>query len=97
MTDSYIKHHAGGGTSIVGPDAMALFRAVSLKSSLQLYQKTGLIPTRGVTLTVMLKLAGQYSGKTYKRTEIDKAKADLQKWIDTMKAALPIEHEGEKK
>lgn len=89
---SEVVVHKSGGTTFAGPDAVNLFRAITLKMSLSLYAKTGMIPTRGVTSTVMLKLAKEYTGKTYKRGEHEKAAADVQVWIDTMKAAMPVTH-----
>ena len=75
----------------VGPDATNLFRAVTLRSALGLL-KVGITPTRGLTTAKALKLATEYTGKKYKRTEIDKAREDIKVWCDTMKAALPVEH-----
>lgn len=90
--DSYI-HVGKGGTSIVGPDATNLYRAIVLRSSIKLYAATGMIPTRGVTITKMLAMAGQYTGKKYKRGQYAEAQADLNVWIETMKSALPITRE----
>lgn len=86
---SYIEH-GKGGTAIVGPDATMLFAAVALRSSINLYMKTGIIPTRGVTITKMLALAKQYTGKVYKAKDKEQAIADLDVWIATMKAAMPV-------
>jgi hypothetical protein len=36
-------------------------------------------------------MATQCTGQTYKRTEIERARADLKVWIATMKSALPTE------
>lgn len=84
-----------GGTSITGKDGMLYYKAITLKSSLSLFIKTGnrIIPTRGVTGPVMLRLASEFSGKTYKRGQYQQALDDLSVWIETMKAALPIEDE----
>jgi hypothetical protein len=89
MNDSII-HHSGGGISFNGPDAVNLFRATALWSALGLYAKTGIKPNRAWTPTVMLKMAGEYSGKTYKRGQHDQARADVKVWMDAMKAALPV-------
>lgn len=80
-----------GGTMFVGPDATNLFRAMTLASSLGLYAKCGIIPTRGVTISKMLAMASQYTGKKYKRGDAAKAQSDVKIWCDAMKAALPIE------
>ena len=90
-TESHITVSTGG-TMFVGPDAVALFRAAALASSLGLYAKCGMIPTRGVTITRMLAMATDITKKKYKRGEAAKAQADIKIWCDAMKAALPIEH-----
>lgn len=87
---SEIVNHPGGGTTITGPDAMLYFKAVTLRSSLKLFAKTGIMPTRGVTGPVMLRIATEITHKAYKRGQYQQALDDLGVWIDTMKAALPI-------
>jgi hypothetical protein len=83
---------AHGITSYDGPDAVALFRATLLRRSLQLYAKTGMIPTRGVTITVMLGHAAALCGKPrYKRTQVAQAIEDVNKWILAMQCAIPVE------
>jgi hypothetical protein len=72
-----------------GSDATQLFRVRMIKSAIELHKKTGLIPTRGVTITKLFKAAGQYTGQTYKRGEHDRAASDLGVWIATMMSALP--------
>lgn len=90
MNDSHIEVNAQGRpTAYVGPDATNFYRARVLQSSLRLYAKTGMIPTRGVTATVLLKLAEPYTGKKYKRGQHEQAAADMDAWISTMNAALP--------
>jgi hypothetical protein len=91
MDDSHITITDNGGMSFVGADAVDLYRVMTLRSSIDLHRKCGLIPTRGVTITKMFKLAGQYTGQTYKRGQHERAIADLTVWIETMKSALPIE------
>jgi hypothetical protein len=95
--NSEIRHHSGGGVTITGKDGMNFYRAVTLKSMIGLHQKTGLIPTRGVSITRMFAMATEYTGKHYKRGGHDEAIADLSVWIETMRAALPITKEGESK
>lgn len=90
MTDSSITISAGG-TTYAGPDATNLFRAKILAGSLGLYAKCGMIPTRGVTITKLLAMATQYTGKKYKRGDAAKAQADVKLWADTMLAGLPVE------
>ena len=38
---------------------------------------------------MMLKMATEYTGKTYKRGQYEQAAADVGVWVDTMRAALP--------
>lgn len=90
MTDSSITLNASGGMTFDGPDAVQLYRAKLLASSLKLYARSGIIPTRGVTITKMLAFASAYTGKRYKRGEAMKAHDDVQAWAAAMMAALPI-------
>jgi hypothetical protein len=91
MTDNSIITHSSNGTMFAGRDATHLYRAAVIKSSLGLLQK-GIQPTRGMTMTKVLKLVTEYTGKTYKRTESNKAINDLIVWIETMKSAIPVEY-----
>lgn len=95
MQTSEINVHKGGGTTYAGPDAVSLFRAKALRSAIWMHMRSGMIPTRGVTITSMFQMAGQYTGKKYKRGAHEAAIADLDVWIDTMRAALPTTVDGE--
>lgn len=87
---SHIGYNAKGeAVSFVGHDATQLYRAAATKAAIKMHKVCGMIPTRGVTITVLFKIASEFSGKKYKRGEHDKAIADLDVWIQTMKAALP--------
>lgn len=88
MTESSIIVNEGS-TTFAGPDAVRLYQAAVIRAALKLLIK-GIRPTRGATLTGTLKLAGQYTGTTYKRSEATLAIADLTIWIETMKSALPV-------
>lgn len=90
----HIEIHAGGGISCVGRDAVNLYRAVTLRQALALYARTGMRLTRGASPTAMLIMATEYTGKAYKRGAYIQAAADVQTWIDTMKAGLPVIREG---
>jgi hypothetical protein len=90
MSDSEIVVSAGG-TMFAGPDATRLFAAATLRSALGLLAK-GITPTRGLTITRALAMCQPYTGKQYKRTQIEQARADLLVWIETMKSALPVVH-----
>lgn len=93
MSDSFIRYSKSRGeaTSYVGRDATELFRVNMIKVSIKLYMKTGMIPTRGVTISKMLKMAEQYTGRKYKKSEAAYAVEDLHNWVTTMVSALPIE------
>ena len=91
--NSEVVLHASGGTTFAGPDAMKLFKAITLRSAIRMHQRSGMIPTRGVTITKMFALAGEFTAKRYKRGEHEQALADLDVWIATMKAAMPITDE----
>ena len=90
---SEIIHHDTGATTFAGRDAVNLFRAITLKSALGLYAKSKLLTTRGLTPTLMLTLAGEYTGKKYKRGQHAQAAEELDAWIQTMRCALPITHQ----
>jgi hypothetical protein len=93
MSDSYVKYDKEGHlVGFVGPDATRMFQAMVLRNGLGLMSK-GIKPNRGWTIYGALKTASMFTGKKYKRTEVEKARDDLKLWIDTMKAALPNEEE----
>lgn len=82
-----------GGTMFVGPDAIALYRAVSIRGALRLYAQSGIVMTRGMTPTKLLKAASAYTGKDYGRGNVNKCQAavkELDQWIAAMRAALPV-------
>lgn len=89
MTDQSAITYHNGGTTFTG-DGIELYRAATLRSALKLYAACGMIPTRGFTITKMLKLATQYTGKPYKRGDAAKAAADMKDWVDAAKAAMPV-------
>lgn len=80
--------HSNGGVMFAGAAAVDVFRAITLKSAIKM-SAAGMIPTRGFTLTKGLKMATQYTGKPYKRTQATQAIADLQAVIDSARAAIP--------
>lgn len=89
---SRIVPHQSGGITFEGKDAVKLYGVMSLKSAIGLHSKTGMVPTRGVTITKMLASATTVTGKPYKgKDKHAKAMADLQVWIDAAKCAMPIE------
>lgn len=91
MPDSYVKYNENGdAVSFVGPDAVKLFQAAALRSGLGL-MAVGIKPHRSWTsLKFALSAVTQYTGKKYSgKKDIERARADLEIWIATMKAALP--------
>ena len=92
MNDSHVVVGKNGGMSFVGPDAVDLFRLHHLRQGISMHQKFGMIPTRGVTITRMLQMVTDITGKPYKgKTKHDAALADLTARIDALMASLPIE------
>lgn len=87
-----------GGTFFAGPDAIALYRAITIRAALRMYAQCGMLPTRGMTPTKMLRAAGEYTGQYYGRVNVNKCQKaikDLDEWIAAMRAALPVyDHEG---
>jgi hypothetical protein len=86
-----------GATTFAGPAGVDVFRANLLKSSLRLFAKTGIIPTRGVSGSKLLKLATQYTGITYKagakvRESAEVAARDLEAVVSGKLEAIKIEH-----
>ena len=79
------------GTTFVGPDAVLLVQAITLKAGLRLYARSGIRANRHFSPTSMLQQAASITHKTYKRGAYSQAADDLQIWVDTMKAALPVE------
>lgn len=93
MTDSYIVYSKGRkeATSYIGTDATSLYRVNMLKTCIKLWVKTGMVPTRGVGIKKMLRMAEQYTGRKYKTSEAMYAVEDLHNWVTCMVSALPIE------
>jgi hypothetical protein len=92
MSDNFIETDKNGNAvSYVGPDAVDLYRVRMVRMSIKLHRDTGMIPTRGVTITRLLAMASQYTGKAYKgKTKHDAAIADLDAHIAAFTASMPI-------
>jgi len=91
--ESYLGvNDKGKVTSHVGADAVRRFHAITVKHAIKMIGETGgkIIPTRGYNMKRGLADAGKITGKTYKRTEWQKAIDDLDVWIAEMTAALPV-------
>lgn len=89
--NSHVVVHASGGTSFVGKDAVSLYRAISLRQALLMYAKSGMRMTRNLTPSTMLTIASEYTGKVHKRGAYLEAAEGVGNWIETMKAAMPID------
>lgn len=92
QNQSEISVSAHGSVMFSGRDAVELYRAMSLRSAIDLYASSKIKMTRQLTPSLMLQLAGEITGKSYKRGQYSQASRDLSVWIDTMKAALPVTH-----
>lgn len=82
---------SGECVSFVGPDAIALYRALIIEKAIRLYVKTGLKPSRMYTPTAMLKAASSITSKQYRRGDLLKAADDIRTWSDTMRAGMQVE------
>lgn len=83
-----IEYNTQGNAISFNGEGVNVFRAALLASSIGLYSKTKIIPTRGVTITKMLKMAEGYTGRLYKRTQLDMCIADLNTWVQRRKQEL---------
>jgi hypothetical protein len=77
-------------TVFAGPAAVNVFVAITLKSGINLYMKTGMKPNRMWTPSAMLAKAGQITGKTFKRGQYQQAIDALEIWIDENRAQADI-------
>lgn len=68
-------------TTFTGKAGVSTFVAISLKSGLKLYAKTGIQPNRAWTSTKMLAKASEITGVKFKRGQHTQAVAELEKWI----------------
>ena len=67
MSQNEITFTGNGGASYVGPKGVNVFRLRVLAGAIRLYAKCGVIPTRGVTISKMMKQAEADTGKKFKR------------------------------
>ena len=84
MTNDDYLTRTNNGTSFVGSD-VSIFAAAALASGLRLYAKAKIIPNRAYTPTAMLKAAGTYTGKAYKRGQYLQAADDLTDFVNILK------------
>lgn len=83
-----IDTHGRGGMSVSGTGAMMIYRAVTVKQAISLWVKCKMMVTRGATITKMLGIAGEFTGKTYKRSQCEMAITDLENWIAEAKKGV---------
>lgn len=88
-TDSSEIHHSDGGSMYSGPDAVAVFRAYTLASSLSLYAKCGIRPTRHVGPRDMMKMASEITGRKFKAKDYAGAAAAVKEWASLMRSGIP--------
>ena len=62
-----IQISPNGGATFAGPRGVDAYRIKVLSTGIQGWLKFGMIPTRGVTISKMLNMAGDITGKRYKR------------------------------
>jgi hypothetical protein len=79
-----------GTMSFNGADATNLYRASMIKQGIRLHRDTGMLLTRGATITKLFGMASEYTGQKYKRGQHDLAIADMTAWIDAAKASITI-------
>lgn len=73
----------GEGTEfIVEGGATRLYSAMAVRKSIQLYVRTGIIMTRGMTIGKLLKSASNFTGRKYSSSKKTEAIDDLTAWID---------------
>lgn len=83
--------NVANGTTFAGPKGVGIYQAIVLASSLRLYAKTGIKPTRGVGPKHMMKLAEQITGLKFKAKEYILAAEALRTWADKTKAEIDAE------
>lgn len=88
--ESFVAIH-NEGTSYVGGDAIALYRAATLLIHLKLFVKTGIVPMRGFTGPKLLEAVSEITKETYSgKNKYSTAIQDLLNWKNTMFAAMPV-------
>lgn len=63
-------------------DDPQMVRALTIRKALQLYAKTGMQVNRAYTPTAMLRVAGEITGKKYKRGQYTQAADDIWEWVN---------------
>lgn len=66
MSQNEISFTANGGATYAGPKGTNVYYLRCLASAIRLYAKCGIIPTRGVTISKMMKQAAAATGQKFK-------------------------------
>lgn len=82
-----IVNAQGAPTSFNGPAGVDVFRMRVMLSAAKLLSK-GIRPNRAYTKTNVMAAISQYTGRKYKRTELDKAIADMQQALTAREQVL---------
>ncbi len=69
-------------TTFTGEKEVNTFVLVVIKNAIKLYVNTGMKANRDYTPTNMLKKAGEFTGKVYRRGQLQLALDDLTKMYD---------------
>lgn len=79
-----------------GPDAMAVLQARTVSSGLRLYNKTGILLTRGAKPSLLLQRVEQLTGKKFKNTADGREQAAkaVDEWASLMTSGLPVTTTG---
>lgn len=97
MSQPAITLTANGGGSFVGTVGVDAFRLIMVLQALKML-KVGLVSTRGMTQGKALMLASNYTGRRYKRGQIDLAISDMETAVkarrETLAEAGQIKVEG---
>jgi len=88
--DSYIGTRNGAAVSFNGPDGVAIFEAIALKTALWGYARFQMQPNRQWSPTRMLQAATRITGRPFKRGQYAEAAQSLAEWIETARAAIEI-------
>lgn len=83
----------GEARTFAGPKAVDVFRIATLRSALGMLLR-GLTPTRGFTFKKGLRMAQEYTGKVYKRSQTQDAINDLGALFIERRDAIPQRVEG---
>ena len=79
------------GTTFAGPEAVSVFRALTVASALKLYARTGMKANRAYTPAKMMRVAREITGKNFKARDYLLAAEALREWAGKTAATLEEE------